>query len=68
MEKLKNQFTINTTDETANEIKTLANAQRRKPAELLRLILEDTIHDLFIKLQIETHKDESEIKKASFKA
>ena len=68
MEKLKNQFTINTTDETANEIKALANAQRRKPAELLRLILEDTIHDLFIKLQIEEHKSESEIKKASFKA
>lgn len=47
MEKLKNQFTINLDDETAQAVESLARITQRKPAELLRLLV---VPQVFAKL------------------
>jgi len=41
MSKKINHFTINLNDETAATVQALAKITRRKPAELLALIIED---------------------------
>ena len=43
MGKLKNQYTINFDDETAQAVEALARITQRKPAELLRLLVSPVI-------------------------
>ena len=46
MSKKINHFTINLNDETAATVQALAKITRRKPAELLALIIEDNAPQL----------------------
>lgn len=57
MAKLKNQFTINTDEETAAQIMKLANYYQRKPAELLRLLLAPALRNLWAQMQQEQHPE-----------
>ena len=55
--KLLNSYTINTDEETAAQIETLAEYYQRKPRELLRLILAPALRDLWAKMQQEQHPE-----------
>ena len=58
--KLIKQFTINTDTDTARQIETLADYYQRKPAELLRLLLDPIIRDYWAKMQREQHPENQE--------
>lgn len=45
MAKLQNQFTINLDDDAAEALRNLARLTQRKPAELLRLLVNDPIYN-----------------------
>lgn len=55
--KLKNQFTINLDDGTAQAVEKLAKYYNRKPAELLRLLLLPSISDQWAKVQTIEHPE-----------
>lgn len=57
MEKLQNQFTINTDSATAEQIKRIAEYYQRKPAELLRLLLAPILRDEWANIQREQHPE-----------
>ena len=57
MEKLINQFTINTDQETAELIKRIAETYQRKPAELLRLLLVPALLNEWAKIQTQQHPE-----------
>lgn len=50
MAKLKNQFTVNLDDDTAEALQNLARLTQRKPAELLRLLVIDPIYNELAKI------------------
>lgn len=45
MEKLNNKYSINLDDDTAEAVEKLAELTRRKPAEVLRLLVVDQIFE-----------------------
>lgn len=55
--KLQNQFTINTDDETAQQILKIAEYYQRKPAELLRLLLAPALRNLWANIQRQEHPE-----------
>lgn len=57
--KLTKQFTINTDEETAKQIKTIAEYYQRKPAELLRLILAPALRNEWANIQRAEHPENS---------
>lgn len=57
MEKLKNQFTINTDDATRAQIEKIAEYYQRKPAELLRLLLAPALRNEWAKIQQQEHPE-----------
>ena len=57
MEKLTQQFTINTDSATAEQINKIAQFYQRKPAELLRLLLAPILRDEWAKIQREEHQE-----------
>lgn len=56
-EKLKNCYSINLDDPTAQQLETLAEYYQRKPRELLRLLLAPALRDLWAKMQQEQHPE-----------
>ena len=59
-EKLQNQFTINTDDETRAQIEKIAEYYQRKPAELLRLLLGPALRNEWAKIQQQEHPENNE--------
>ena len=57
MEKLKNCYSINLDDETAQRLEHVAKIQQRKPRELLRLLVSPVILAEFIKSQLNEHPE-----------
>lgn len=57
MEKLTNQFTINLTDDQAEQLRKIANYCQRKPAELLRLLLVPALCNEWAKIQRREHQE-----------
>ena len=57
MGKLKNAYTINMDDDTAQTLEALARATQRKPAELLRLLCIPSIYKAWQDLQREQHPE-----------
>lgn len=55
--KLLKQFTINTDEDTAQRIETIAEHYQRKPAELLRLLLAPVVLNEFIKVTNQEHPE-----------
>ena len=60
MAKLNNQFTINTDEETADQIGRIAQYYQRKPAELLRLLLGPALRNEWAKIQRQEHPENTE--------
>ena len=58
--KLTKQFTINTDEETANQIERIAELYQRKPAELLRLLLGPALRNEWAKIQRQEHPENTE--------
>ena len=58
--KLTKQFTINTDEETANQIERIAELHQRKPAELLRLLLGPALRNEWAKIQRQEHPENTE--------
>ena len=56
-EKLKNSYSINLDDPTAQQLETLAEYYQRKPRELLRLLLAPALRDLWARMQQEQHPE-----------
>ena len=55
--KLTKQFTINTDEETAEQIETIAEYYQRKPAELLRLLLVSALRNEWENIQRAEHPE-----------
>lgn len=60
MEKLKNQFTINLDDETAETLEALARELQRKPRELLRLLVAPVIRKEWERVNAEKFPENKE--------
>ena len=57
MEKLKNSYSINLDDETADTLEALARELQRKPRELLRLLIAPIIRQEWEKLNRERYPE-----------
>ena len=60
MEKLKNQFTINLDDDTADTLEALARELQRKPRELLRLLVAPVIRKEWQRVNAEKFPENKE--------
>ena len=58
--KLIKQFTINTDEETAQQIEKIAEYYQRKPAELLRLLLAPALRNEWATIQRAEHPENQE--------
>ena len=56
-EKLKNCYSINLDDPTAQQLETLAEYYQRKPRELLRLLLAPALRNLWAEMQRQEHPE-----------
>lgn len=66
--KNNNAITINVNDEIKKEIEYIAAHYQRKPAELLRLLLEPVIINEFAQIMTQTHADnKNAMQRATFK-
>lgn len=66
MAKLKNQFTINLDDETAQKLEKLAELLQRKPAELLRLLVVPSISESWIKWNLDQPENQHQPQEAHY--
>ena len=66
--KLTNSYTINTDDNTAAMIETIAEHEQRKPRELLRLLLIPALRQRWAEIQRQEHPENTEpMQQAIFK-